>query len=82
MIPAITIHACPCPSVTIRPANTSWFPLIGLYAQQFTQELTLTTSLGDRADLIAGAFYMHGDASEPLYLASAAAGTFLVYLPE
>lgn len=66
----------------LTPANTSWFPLIGLYARQFTQELTLTTSLGERADLIAGAFYMHGDASEPLYLASAAAGTFLVYLPE
>lgn len=66
----------------LTPADTGWFPLIGLYAKQFTQELTLTTDLGDKADLIVGAFYMHGDAREPLYLASAAAGgTFLVYLP-
>jgi len=68
--------------VDATPAPTSKFELIGLYARQFTQELTLTTDLGDRADLVAGLFYMHGDSSEPLYLTFGALVNYLVYLPE
>lgn len=65
----------------LTPANTSSFPLIGLYAKQFTQEFTLTADIGSRADVVAGLFYMHGDASEPLYLSSATAANYVVYLP-
>lgn len=68
--------------VDATPAPTSTFPLIGLYAKQFTQEFTLTTDLGSRADLVAGLFYMHGDSSEPLYLNFLTFNNFLVYLPE
>lgn len=68
--------------VDLTPAPTSSFPLIGLYAEQFTQELTLTTDLGDRADLVAGLFYMKADASEPLYLTFGAFTNYLIYLPE
>lgn len=68
--------------VDLTPAPTSTFPLIGLYASQFTQELTLTTGLGDRADLVAGLFYMRGDSSEPLYLTFGTLVNYLVYLPE
>ena len=68
--------------VDLTPAPTSTFPLIGLYASQFTQEFTLTTALGDRADLVAGLFYMHGDSSEPLYLTFGTFVNYLVYLPE
>lgn len=73
--------------VDATPAPTSLFTKLGLYAEQVTQEFTATADLGDRADLIAGLFYMHGDSSEPLYLTlgSKAAPTFvnyLVYLPK
>ncbi|MHA6316620.1 TonB-dependent receptor [Altererythrobacter sp. CAU 1778] len=67
--------------VDATPAPTSKFELIGLYAEQFTQELTLTTDLGSRADLVAGLFYMRGDSSEPLYLTFGALTNYLVYLP-
>ena len=68
--------------VDLTPEPTSTFPLIGLYASQFTQEITLTTNLNERSDLVAGLFYMHGDASEPLYLTFGALVNYLVYLPE
>lgn len=68
--------------VDATPANTARFDLIGIYAEQVTQEFTLTADLGERADLIVGAFYMHGDSSEPLYLSLAAFQNYLVYLPE
>jgi iron complex outermembrane recepter protein len=64
------------------PAPNARFDLIGLYAEQVTQELTLTADLGERADLVAGAFYMHGDSSEPLYLSLPTFRNYLVYLPE
>lgn len=64
------------------PAPSARFDLIGLYAEQETQEFTLTANLGDRADLVAGAFYMHGQSSEPLYLSLATFKNYLVYLPE
>ncbi|MCR5879242.1 TonB-dependent receptor [Phenylobacterium sp. J367] len=68
--------------VDATPYNTSRFDLIGIYARQVTQELTLTADLGERADLVAGAFYMRGESSEPLYLSLAAFRNYLVYLPE
>jgi iron complex outermembrane receptor protein len=68
--------------VDATPYNTSRFDLIGINARQVTQELTLTANLGDRADIVAGAFYMHGDSSEPLYLSLATFRNYLVYLPE
>jgi len=68
--------------VDLTPAPTSTFPLIGLYASQFTQEFTLTSALNERSDLVAGLFYMHGDASEPLYLTFGTLVNYLVYLPE
>ncbi|WP_374471022.1 TonB-dependent receptor [Phenylobacterium sp.] len=68
--------------VDATPANTSRFDLIGIYARQVTQELTLTADLGSRADLVAGAFYMRGESSEPLYLSLATFRNYLVYLPE
>ena len=68
--------------VDLTPSETSSFPLIGLYAEQFTQEFTLTTMLGDRADIVGGLFYMHGDASEPLYLTFNPFVNYLIYLPE
>lgn len=67
--------------VDLTPVVGSRFDLIGLYAEQATQEFTATTDLGDRADLVAGLFYMHGDASEPLYLSSATVKNLLIYLP-
>lgn len=67
--------------VDATPAPTARFDLIGLYAKQVTQELTLTGNLGKRADLVAGAFYMHGDSSEPLYLSLPSFADYLVYLP-
>lgn len=68
--------------VDATPYNTSRFDLIGIYAKQVTQELTLTADLGERADLVAGAFYMRGESSEPLYLSLATFRNYLVYLPE
>ncbi len=68
--------------VDLTPAATSRFDLIGLYAEQKTQEFTLTADLGTRADLVAGLFYMRGDSSEPLYLSLATFRNYLVYLPE
>jgi iron complex outermembrane receptor protein len=68
--------------VDATPAPNSRFDLIGLYAEQITQELTLTADLGDRADIVAGVFYMRGDSSEPLYLSLPTFRNFLVYLPE
>ncbi|HEY0940845.1 MAG TPA: TonB-dependent receptor [Steroidobacter sp.] len=67
--------------VDLTPYHSAWFPLIGLYAKQLTQEFTVTADLGSRADLVAGVFYMHGNASEPLYLSIAAVENLLVYLP-
>jgi iron complex outermembrane receptor protein len=67
--------------VDLTPYNNSWFPLIGLYMKQLTQEFTVTADLGSRADLVAGVFYMHGNATEPLYLSTAAVENLLVYLP-
>ena len=69
--------------VDATPYNTASFPLIGLYMKQFTQEFTLTTGLGSRADLVAGLFYMHGNATEPLYLDYDAFSikNLLLYLP-
>ena len=63
------------------PYNSSWFPLIGIHAKQVTQELTLTTNLGERADLVAGLFYMHGLSSEPLYFSLSVYPKYLIYLP-
>jgi iron complex outermembrane receptor protein len=68
--------------VDATPANNSRFDLIGLYAEQVTQELTLTANLGDRADIVVGGFFMHGDSSEPLYLSLPTFQNYLVYLPE
>jgi iron complex outermembrane receptor protein len=68
--------------VDSTPAANSRFDLIGIYAKQATQELTLTANLGERADIVAGAFYMRGDSSEPLYLSLATFRNYLVYLPE
>ncbi len=68
--------------VDATPAANSRFDLIGIYAKQVTQELTLTANLGERADIVAGAFYMRGDSSEPLYLSLATFQNYLVYLPE
>lgn len=64
------------------PYNSSWFPLIGIHAKQVTQELTLTTNLGQRADLVAGLFYMHGLSSEPLYFSLSVYPNYLIYLPQ
>lgn len=61
--------------------NSSSFPFIGLYAKQLTQEFTATTDLGSRADLIAGAFYMYGKSSEPLYISTPPINNAFVYLP-
>jgi len=63
------------------PYNSAWFPLIGIHAKQITQEFTLTTNLGERADLVAGLFYMHGLSSEPLYLSLSVFNNYLIYLP-
>ncbi|MBY8829902.1 TonB-dependent receptor [Hephaestia mangrovi] len=68
--------------VDLTPAPSSYFPLIGIYAKQLTQEFTGTTDLGSRADLVAGLFYMYGNSSEPLYLSTATVNNYLVYLPE
>lgn len=68
--------------VDATPANNSRFDLIGLYAKQVTQEFTLTANLGDRADIVAGGFFMRGDSSEPLYLSLPTFKNYLVYLPE
>lgn len=59
----------------------SFFPLIGINTKQYTQEFALTTDLGDRADLVAGLFYMHGVSKEPLYFSFGAFPNYLVYLP-
>lgn len=67
--------------VDATPAPVSDFPLIGIHNEQFTQEFTLTTDLGSRADLVAGLFYMKGDSSEPLYLNFTPITNYLVYLP-
>jgi len=67
--------------VDLTPYPTSKFDLIGLYAKQFTQELTLTTDVGSRADFTAGLFYMNGISSEPLYLSLQTIPDYLVYLP-
>lgn len=67
--------------VDLTPLPATKFDLIGLYAKQFTQELTFTTDLGSRADLTAGLFYMNGISSEPLYLSLQTIPDYLVYLP-
>lgn len=67
--------------VDATPFNTSAFSLIGIHNKQFSQEFTLTTDLGSRADLVAGLFYMNGDSSEPLYLDFTPITNYLVYLP-
>ncbi|MBS0331502.1 MAG: TonB-dependent receptor [Proteobacteria bacterium] len=67
--------------VDATPAPSARFDLIGLYAEQETQELTLAANLGSRADLVAGVFYMHGESSEPLYLSLTGFKNYLVYLP-
>lgn len=63
------------------PAPTSKFNLIAIDAKQWTQEFTATATLNDRADLIAGVFYMHGESAEPLYLSTATVNNSLVLLP-
>jgi iron complex outermembrane receptor protein len=68
--------------VDATPAPSARFDLIGIYSKQWTQEFTLTANLGERADLVAGALYMHGDSSEPLYLSVPGFNNYLVYLPE
>ena len=67
--------------VDLTPFPSSKFDLIGLYAKQFTQELTLTTDIGSRADFTGGLFYMNGISSEPLYLSLQTIPDYLVYLP-
>ena len=44
------------------------FPLIGIHVKQVTQDLTATADLGSKTDLVVGAFYMNGEAREPLIL--------------
>ena len=44
------------------------FPLVAIRVKQFTQDLTATANLGERTDLVGGAFYMHGDSTQPLIL--------------
>lgn len=68
--------------VDATPAPVAWFDLIGIYSKQLTQEFTLTANLGERADLVAGVLYMHGDSREPLYLSLPSFKDYLVYLPE
>lgn len=63
------------------PAPASKFDLIAIDAKQWSQEFTATAALGDRADLIAGLFYMHGDSAEPLYLSTETVNNALVLLP-
>lgn len=67
--------------VDLTPADATSFPLIGIYAKQYTQEFTLTTDLGSNADLVAGFFYMRGESSEPLYMNSGGIENYLIYLP-
>lgn len=67
--------------VDATPYDTSAFPLIGIHNRQFSQEFTLVTDLGSRADLAVGLFYMNGDSSEPLYLDFTPITNYLVYLP-
>ncbi len=67
--------------VDLTTANLYSFPFIGVYSKQFTQELTATANLGSRADIVAGAFYMHGNSSEPLYLSTATIPNAFVYHP-
>ncbi|WP_162256500.1 TonB-dependent receptor [Sphingomonas sp. Root710] len=64
-----------------EPFAGSFFPLIGINTKQFTQEFTLTTDLGSRADLVAGLFYMHGVSKEPLYFSFNVFPNYLIYLP-
>jgi iron complex outermembrane receptor protein len=40
-----------------------------------------TADVGDRADVVAGVYYMIGDSSEPLYLSTATIENYLIYLP-
>jgi iron complex outermembrane receptor protein len=65
----------------LTTVNSSSFPFIGLYAEQFTQEFTATADLGSRADIVAGAFYMHGKSSEPLYISTPPVDNAFVYFP-
>jgi len=44
------------------------FPLVAIHVKQFTQDLTATADLTSATDLVAGAFYMHGNSGEPLIL--------------
>jgi len=44
------------------------FPYVAIRVNQFTQDLTATADLNSTTDLIAGAFYMNGDSSQPLIL--------------
>ncbi|WP_175597228.1 TonB-dependent receptor [Peristeroidobacter soli] len=44
------------------------FPYVGIHVNQFTQDLTVTADLSNRTDLVAGAFYMNGESSQPLVL--------------
>jgi iron complex outermembrane receptor protein len=68
--------------VDATPADTARFDLIAINARQVTQEFTLTADLSEKADIVAGAFYMRGESSEPLYLSLATFRNYLVYLPE
>ncbi|WP_308910352.1 TonB-dependent receptor [Pseudokordiimonas caeni] len=44
------------------------FPLVAIHVKQFTQELTLAADLSSRTDIVAGAFYMNGESTQPLIL--------------
>lgn len=48
------------------PLFVQSFPFFEYHTRQFTQELTLTADLGDRADLVAGALYIDSKTSEPI----------------
>jgi iron complex outermembrane receptor protein len=67
--------------VDLTPAPTSYFNLIGISTKQVSEELTYFTNIGDRADLTAGAIYIHSTSGEPLYLSLETVPDYLVYLP-
>ncbi len=67
--------------VDLTTLNLYSFPFIGIYSREITQELTANANFGSRAQLTAGAFYMHGNSSEPLYLATATDNSAFVYHP-
>ncbi|MGC8537183.1 MAG: TonB-dependent receptor, partial [Rhizomicrobium sp.] len=67
--------------VDLTTLNLYSFPFIGIYSREITQEFTANANFGRRAQLTAGAFYMHGNSSEPLYLATATDNNAFVYHP-